>query len=312
MIAIDFQAGAHGNFLEFVCNKAVGVGVVGSPFNARGAAHHKRYIGKKLFHANHYSFLPSLGGALPPHVISIQITHDDLLPLSQISLLRAGDLALDNNDLDVNTYHKLNNVNYRWVLDNLISKFFEGQVSRSFDAIRDPSWPKITTVNEFKQLPQHIQQECRDVHNLELLELSDMTPDCPRHILGEFFEIGFVDSQNHGFMTQQQRMQYQDRDVYVFPFASFYNTELFVQQINAIIKWANLIAIDISNIVQLHKEFLTKQPYACSKQKCDLIVQQCITNDDFDLPTVTLMEESYINAQLTRQGYERRYRYRRT
>jgi hypothetical protein len=98
----------------------------------------------------------------------------------------------------------------------------------------------------------------------------------------------------------------------VFPFASFYNTEQFVEQIDTIIKWANLVAIDISDIVQLHKEFLTKQPYAYSKQKCDQIVQQCVTNDNFDLPTVTLIEESYINAQLMRQGYERRYRYRRT
>jgi hypothetical protein len=310
MIAIDFQGGAHGNFLEFVCNKAAGVGVLGSPFNAAGASHNKQYLTPRVFYADHYSFDP-----VPlqyNRVIAVKIEVDDLLPLSQISLLRAGDYGYDNDELEVDTYHKLNNVHYRWVLDNLISKFFEGQVSRSFDAVCDPSWPEVTTVNEFKQLPLHIQQECLDVHNLELLELSDMAPDCPRHILGEFFEIGFVDLQNHGFMTQQQRMQYQDRDVYVFPFASFYNTEQFVQQIDAITKWANLVAIDISDIVQLHKEFLTRQPYAHSKQKCDQIVQQCVACNNFDLPKVTLIEESYINAQLTRQGYERRYRYRRT
>jgi hypothetical protein len=309
MIAIDFQGGAHGNFLEFVCNKAAGVEVASDPFNAHGASHNKRYVGKKVFLANHYSFIPNLADTLPPRVVSVQITHDDLLPLSQISLLRAGDMALDNNDLDVNTYNKLNNVNYRWVLDTLIDSFFTGQVTRSFEAVRDPSWPKVTTVNEFKQLPLHIQQQCLETHKLELLELSESTPNCPRHILGEFFEIGFVNPQDHGFMTQQRLIKYQDRDVYVFPFASFYNTEQFIEQIAAIIKWANLVAIDSSDIVQLHKEFLSRQPYAHSKQKCDQIVQQCIIDQDIDLPNVTLIEESYINAQLTKQGHERRYRY---
>ena len=80
MIHIDFQGGAHGNYLEFVCNKIAGV-AVGMPFTttgpAAGAAHNKIYTGGKIFYANHYSLW-----SIPfvfDKIISIQINEDDLL-----------------------------------------------------------------------------------------------------------------------------------------------------------------------------------------------------------------------------------------
>ena len=56
MIHIDFQGGAHGNFLEFVCNRHLGaVAVSGTPFNAAGASHHKVYISEPMFRSDHYT-----------------------------------------------------------------------------------------------------------------------------------------------------------------------------------------------------------------------------------------------------------------
>ena len=81
MIHIDFQGGAHGNYLEFVCNKIVGA-TVGSPFNSLGASHAKHYTGKKMFYADHYSFWPKPFKF--DKIISIQIDTDDLLQLQQI------------------------------------------------------------------------------------------------------------------------------------------------------------------------------------------------------------------------------------
>ena len=88
MIHIDFQGGAHGNYLEFVCNKIAGV-TVNTPFNSLGASHSKQYTGIKIFHADHYSFLHK--PFVFNKIISIQIDTDDLLLLQQISLLREGD-----------------------------------------------------------------------------------------------------------------------------------------------------------------------------------------------------------------------------
>ena len=46
-------------------------------------------------------------------VISINFTAEDLLLVSSISLLRAGDYNIDNNNLEVDTVKKLNNRHYR-------------------------------------------------------------------------------------------------------------------------------------------------------------------------------------------------------
>lgn len=304
MISIDFQGGAHGNFLEVVCNKIAGVDCVGLPFNQHGASHQKTYTSSKQFMAGHFSFWPSK--ITTQKVISIQVAEDDLLPLSQISLLRAGDFGIDNDQLEVNTYNKLNNVHYRWVLDILLDSFFTRQIADSYNAVRDPSWPDCQTMSDFEKLPQHIQKECIEVHNLRLLECNATSPDCPRHVLREFFEIGFANPANSGFMQQQTKMQYNNLDVYVFPFASFYNTNLFIEQVKSIADWAGIVYNNYESMTQLHVEFLKRQPYAKSKQHCDTLIEQMIHDKSF-LPDITLMEESYVNAKLVKAGYERRY-----
>jgi len=183
MIQIDFQGGAHGNYLEFVCNTMCGV-TEGIPFNSAGASHLKKYTSRKVFYADHYSYQ---GKDLGEKVVSIQITKNDLLPLLQISLLRAGDYGYDNNNLEVDTYNKLNNSDYRWALDKLIDGFFKDQVQQSYNNVRDPAWPDIKTINDYNALPVHIQHECNTIHKLELLELSENYPNCPRSVLREFF-----------------------------------------------------------------------------------------------------------------------------
>ena len=153
-IAIDFQGGSHGNFLEFVCNIISGVATAGSPFNASGAAHSKIYLDTKVFHAAHFSERGITFPANTKKVVCIKISPDDLLPLNQISLLRAGDRGLDNDDLEINTYHKLNNVDYKWVLAELKSAFFENQIENSYNAVKDPSWPDVKTLSDFDKLPE--------------------------------------------------------------------------------------------------------------------------------------------------------------
>lgn len=306
MIAIDFQGGAHGNFLEFVCNTMAGITQSNSdPFNKLGASHNKHYASNPLFVCNHYSFnhmpLPS------NKIISIQITPDDLLPLSQISLLRAGDYNYDNNLLEINTYHKLNNSNYCWVLDNIINSFFKNQIKHSYDAVRDASWPDVETVEDFETLPDCIKHECVHLHQLTLLELGPNQPNCPRSVLREFFQIGFEHPEQQGFMQQQNTMiDYGRRDVYVFPYACFYNTDQFVEQLKQIAFWSKIQYNQHNRTVELHQKFLQRQPYKNSKNRCDAIVQDIICNRSTS-DAQDLLEEAYINAQLKKYGHECRY-----
>ena len=146
-IAIDFQGGAHGNYLEFVCNKFLaGIKCADTPFNSLGASHAQKYQERKIFVAGHYTY----DNNVPPSdkLISIVLEYNDLLPLTAISLLRAGDYGYDNQFLENDTYHKLNNKDYRWVLDNIIDKFFKNQIKESYDSVRDPTWPEVDTLTK--------------------------------------------------------------------------------------------------------------------------------------------------------------------
>lgn len=307
-IVIDFQGGAHGNFLEFVCNVMARVRTVGSPFNSNGAAHTKIYIDKKIFQANHYSFLE--GRLLPADiskVIAIKIAVDDLLPLSQISLLRAGDHKLDNNNLERNTYYKLNNKNYKWVLDEIKKSFFKGQIETSYNAVKDPSWPNVKTLDDFNNLPLFIKEECIQVHRLVLLELNETQPHCPREILREFFQIGFEQPSDHGFIARQKLMNYPPTaSVFEFEFENFYNESKFLSAIKKISEWSEIECSNWDKIKDLHQEFIKRQPYKDSKVNSDKIVEDLIKHNASP-PNVNLLEEAYINAKLKSMGYSPKY-----
>lgn len=306
MINIDFQAGSHGNFLEVVCNVMADVPIASDPFISTGAAHLKTYQSDRVFVAKHYSIQNR--SLYSNRVISISITPDDLLPLSQISFLRGGDYGYDNNKLEIDTYNKLNNPNYRGILDIISNSFFVDQIKTSYDAVKDSSWPNIETLAEFNQLPEHIQRECQDVHNLKLFAFDSAHPDCPRHVLREFFQLGFETPGQHGFITNQEtKMVYSpDIDVYYFPYSSFYDQLSFLHHVEQVAQWANISYNTQTQVIELHNKFLNNQPYKNSKNKCDQLIQQMI-NNTIETPVVDLLEEAYINATLKKLGYECRY-----
>ena len=300
MIYIDFQAGAHGNYLEFVCNKIAGVAKPGTlPFNSLGAAHKKSYQAAQVFFSGHYSYDLEKGPKQFNKIISIQIGKDDLLPLTQVSLLRAGEIGYDNDQLEVDTFNKLNIIPYQWVLDQLIDGFFTDQISTSYDAVKDPSWPDVHNLDDFNQLPDHIRTECIQQHGLVLLELSETSPDCPRPVLREFFKIGFQHPDQHGFITQQHKAIYSaEDDVYTFPFRCFYDKTAFLDEIKKVAIWAGISYTCENEISQLHDEFFTRQPYRDSKQKCDRIVADIKSDKNIEPMKITMLEEAYINAAL--------------
>ena len=126
IIPIDFVAGTHGHFLEIVLNKFFNITSVDfSPFNALGASHvvEKNYLDSRVFEAQHWfeNQIDKLNQF--ERAISIQFDQDDLLLVSSVSLLRAGDLGIDNDQLEVDTYNKLGNKHYRSVLAEILNAY---------------------------------------------------------------------------------------------------------------------------------------------------------------------------------------------
>ena len=299
-IIIDFQGGAHGNYLEFVCNKFLAnVQCNESPFDSTGGSHDKVYQSEKVFHCGHFSFSSTGMARSFDGVIAIKIAIDDLLPLSAISLLRAGGYGYNNQFLEIDTYHKFNNDRYRWVLDKLIDSFFHSQIETSYKAIKDPSWPEVYTLDDFKSLPEWIQKECTDIHGFIPLELNENHPHCPRFVLREFFKIGFKDPSKAGFITQQTKMQYATSvKIFDFPFSCFYHKSQFIDQLTNL---ARFFGFEISNkkdLDTLHDTFLEKQIYKDHKQNTDTIFNRIIQGEIFDLDGIDLLQEAYLEAKL--------------
>lgn len=299
MIAIDFQAGQHGNFLEFVCNKFLaGVSCGDNPFDNHGASHNKVYYAPRVFISGHYF---QQNPPMPPtaeRVISIQIDADDLLPLSCISLLRAGNLGIDANFLEIDTYHKLNNIYYQSTLDNLIKSFFQGHLQRSYQAVKDATWPDISDVQSFYQLPQWIQDECTVMHGVRPMVLDSTNPHCPRSVLREFFKIGFAQPEQSGFVTAQRSMLYNESlEVLRFPFKVLYNKPRFLDEIAHVADWASMTLSDRDRLIDLHGEFLSRQPYANIKTITDEIYHNIMSDKSVDLRGLNLLQESYLDAR---------------
>lgn len=117
-IPIDFVAGSHGHYLETVCNQEFGIVKKEDNFTSSGTSHVKSamYKANKVFDANHWAELYPSELSKYPMVVSIQFSKDDLLLLSSVSLLRAGDANIDNNLLEEDTVNKLLNSYYQNLL----------------------------------------------------------------------------------------------------------------------------------------------------------------------------------------------------
>lgn len=121
-IPIDFVAGSHGNFLETILNKGFNIIEPGDTFTSTGTSHRKstHYQQNKLFSAKHWfqeystEYMKQFD-----KIISIRFDQDDLLLLSSVSLLRAGDMNIDQTYLEIDTRTKLNNQFYSHIIDQI-------------------------------------------------------------------------------------------------------------------------------------------------------------------------------------------------
>jgi len=122
IIPIDFVAGSHGNFLETILNKYFNIVETVDNFTNIGTSHRKSnyYQQNKLFSADHWFQKYSIEYLKQfDKIISIKFDQDDLLLLSSVSLLRAADMNLDNNYLEIDTRIKLNNQFYSYIIDQI-------------------------------------------------------------------------------------------------------------------------------------------------------------------------------------------------
>lgn len=126
LIPIDFVAGSHGHFLEVVLNTYFDIAKLQQQqFTSLGTSHCLTgdYVKNRIFQANHWNQLKKSKLDTFSQVVSIRYTQEDLLLLSSVSLLRAGDQNIDNDRLEVDTVTKLNNAFYKDTLELIYQSY---------------------------------------------------------------------------------------------------------------------------------------------------------------------------------------------
>ena len=305
MIYIDFVAGSHGNYLEFVLNKLLAGDKIDidTPFNSIGASHNKRvnsYKNNKIFLCGH--FYSRNNQDLPldfNNIVSVEFGPDDLLSLMTVSLLRAGDRNIDDGDLHHNTFFKLTETYYTDLCDN-IRKTYSDSIIDSYNRVRGEDWPDIDTPEDFFSIPDRMQKECVEDFGFRVYPLTEKYPHMARNLLREFFKHGFKDTNINGFMLKQIELNSahaSKKNVYTVPFSSFYNKEKFNIELEKIKDFFNLTFVDI-DLSKLHNEFMKRQFHVGYKKECDDIVDLIIQRKSAIIPKLSLFRESYINAHI--------------
>jgi hypothetical protein len=256
-IPLDFVAGSHGHFLENILNKYFGITDTDQDaFTSLGTSHKisQSYIKNRVFVAEHWSerYQDQLKNF--PTIVSIRFDLDDLLLLSSVSLLRAGDQNIDNNTLEINTVEKLNNEFYQDTLELIYQ-----------------SYPFLDRTQK----------------------------NIPRYVLREFFKFGFRDPEQNGYWLKLKELTYLPQcRVFYFEFKDFYNVDLLVARIKDLELFLNRKFNFSSDFYQQHQKFLSFVPYIQHKNMCDSIVNSVQQRTTRVIPLLSLLQESYINAQL--------------
>jgi len=216
--------------------------------------------------------------------------------------LKAGNRDIKPETLEIDTYNKLHNKNYQCVLDSLLDSFFHDRdLVAGYQAIADPSWPKINSRQDYYSLPEHIRQECEEVHAFVVNTLDASHPHCPRSILLEFFRIGFETPEQHGFIKTQSKVIHTNCNMYKFPFGCFYDEDTFADQMTDL---CHFLQMQFDSLDQdfkyLHQEFLRRQPYRAAKKRCDEIVRCILHDSGYLVPELDVIQEAYVRANLNK------------
>jgi hypothetical protein len=146
MISIDYVAGSHGYFLEYVCNKHIcNMQVNFLPFNSVGASHLKtnEYINNRIFHGQHFT---NKGLETSKRVVRITYDHNDLLLLMTGAFLRIANSNIETNELENDTYNKLmDSAYFPYLVDSINDAYPRNRISAE-----NPNCPRYVLREFFK------------------------------------------------------------------------------------------------------------------------------------------------------------------
>lgn len=303
MILIDFPAGAHGNYLEYMCNRFLaGVETNASPFKSSGVSHAKEYYTEPVFKQKHY-FIFARDELVGATVVSIQWQKQHLLPYMSTCFLRAGEAGIDARNLEQYAYRTLSRTN-PGIVAGITEKYITPTIVDGYRAIKDSSWPEVNTVEDYKRLPDSIRAELENVHGFEAILFDEDNPQCPRWILRDMFYHNFRTIENSGFwdrhQEQESALELAHRGL-VVDYYAFYNMDTFLDMMTKIAEFTGYSFEPTDAVREIHQQFLSNQPFKRSHITCNNLIMGILNGENFELPELDVMQEGYILAELCRQ-----------
>lgn len=265
-ILIDFAGGTHGNFLEYLLNKFYYSEDWSPPFTDIGTSYNKEYNPPdKKFFAGHFAREENPDRELFSEYVNrsqkvIMITYEST-ELLQMAL----------------------NSIYR-----------AGDSKIDIDNLENNTYNKLMKFNFYHELMETLNKSYN-------LQCSEVNPDVPRYILREFFKFAFKYDMINSYITSQNSAEkfLQNKDVFKFPYKSFFDFDLLVVELNKIAEYYNLtLAIDQIYLKQIHNTFLNRIIGLSDTAICDTIINNINDNIDINIPKLNLFQESYINGKL--------------
>lgn len=297
---IDFVGGTHGHFLEYMCNKYISNINVTNLFNSRGTSDNIEYDTPQEWVCDHYydASRPDLDPAKP--CVKIIYDESDLLRLYQTNLLRAGGgFNADLYSLHTNTYNKMHGTSHHNMIEEL-QRF--NNVVESYNAVKDDTWPEVTSYEEFCKLPMHIRNECKELHNLEIIEFGPENPDFPEGTLREYFKQGFYNASVHGLLKLRD-MLYNNvpSDTLYVKYRDFYDYSSFIKMLNDIALFVNGTFNAPADLNEIHEKFVSNNPYSYTDARVAQVLHAVRSSLEIDIPALTIVEQAYIEVELEKE-----------
>lgn len=259
LIQIDYVNGTHGSFLMHVINNLEnGTCIIPFVKHQAGAAHKLIPYNNKIADRGHYSV--KNGKDALTNVVSINMENDDLLMVTELLMHRWN--HFDPDELDKNTFYKVNKAQYRLSFMRMYEKY-------ALDTKTD--------------VPRHI-----------LREYFKRTLDT------NSYNDSLGDSLSKFLIEQQQMLTYSDLDIKVmkFEFKWFYDYEAFKL---GIVKIKNFFELDYEinedTLLQMHSLFIENNP-AVHMNDVYKIFDAIKNNKIVEIPKLKLLQEAWLNLQI--------------
>jgi hypothetical protein len=301
-IKIIFYPGTHGHYIEFVLNTlATKTKYVNNPIDPGGTFHNATgtvtYKKNRFFECYHpdQTLMKYNMDTIIKHIkedeffIKINFESVEDVTVQQLSLRRGPNISIDLELLTENTYNKLVSAGLQGVIDN-INRYSD---ITPYNKIKDPSWPDISSANDFWNLPENIINECVSVFGFEPFYLDEHNTNAPRWVIRNMFKSWFYQAPPSKTPDFTICNNTQFPNMYSLSLRNIYDIDLFKQELIDIGNYSGM-DFDLDYFSEsIHNDYVSKVPNKNSRQLCENVFDAVKNNIDI-LIILNISEESYV------------------